>query len=227
MAFQARDVIRKAQIILQDAGGVRWPPNELLGWLNDGMREIALQKPTATSQTAVITLSEGTKQQVPDGYHKLLSAIRNTGNGRVITPIMREILDTQIPGWHSNDVLPFNTTVMHVIDDLFDSSVFYVAPGNNGEGQIEVILSALPDPIETPANPLDVEGYTMTVPLPPIYQNSMTDYICYRAFSKDINLAGAAQRAQAHYALFQQALGIRSLVEAEQSVDTPKSRFSR
>ena len=227
MAFHARDVIRRAQIIMQDAGGVRWPPNELLGWLNDGMREIALQKPTATSETVTMNLFAGTKQTLPSGYHKLLSAIRNVGNGRVITPIMREVLDTQIPGWHNTDVLPFSPTVMHVVDDLFDQNVFYVAPGNDGAGEIELILSRLPAPIATPANPLDIDLYTAAVPVPDIYQNSLTDYLCYRAFSKDINLAGAAQRAQAHYQLFQQALGIKSQVEMTQNVDTPKSRFSQ
>lgn len=227
MAFQARDVIRKAQIILQDAGGVRWPPNELLGWLNDAMREVALQKPTATSETVIVSLGLGTKQSLPQGYHKLLSAIRNVSNGRVITPIMREVLDSQIPGWHSEQGLPFSPTVMHIIDDIFDQSVFYVAPGNDGSGQIELILSRIPDPISVPNNPLDIDLYVDEVPMPPVYQNCLMDYICYRAFSKDINLAGAAQRAQAHYGLFQQALGLKSQIEMAQNVDTPKSRFSQ
>lgn len=227
MAFTARSVIQSAQATLQDAGGVRWLLPELLGYLNAGTREIALQKPTATAVTTTISLASGTRQELPAGYHRLLSAIRNTDNGRAITPVVREILDMQIPGWHSNAVMPYNATVAHVMDDPFDTSVFHVCPGNDGNGEIDVIMSRLPVPIPTPANQLDIEAYSADVQVPDIYENCLVDYVCYRAFSKDINVAGAAQRAQAHYGLFQQALGIKAQIDMAQNVDTPKSRFSQ
>ncbi|SDX73928.1 phage adaptor protein [Roseicitreum antarcticum] len=229
MAFQARDVMRRATIMLQDGGGVRWPAPELCDWLDDGAREIALQKPTATASTAVLELVEGTKQSLPEGYHKLLAVVRNVA-GRVVTPAVREVFDTQIPGWHDTAVLPFSATVMHVVDDMFDQSVFYVVPGNTGTGEVEAIVSRLPEKITRPSGGssiLDLDSYTAAVAVPDIYQNALVDYVCYRAFSKDINVAGAAQRAQAHYQLFQQALGIKSQVEMAQNVDTPKSRFSQ
>lgn len=227
MSFTAQAVLLLAQRTLQDAGGVRWLLPELLDYLNAGTREIALQKPTATAETVNVALVSGTRQSVPAGYHKLLSVIRNVASGRAITPVVREVLDMNIPGWHSTSVLPFATDVMHVHDDPFDTSVFYVCPGNNGTGNMEAILSRLPAAIATPANPLDIAGYTAEVSLAPIYQNCLVDYVCYRAFSKDMNIAGSAQRAQGHYQLFQQALGIKSQVELAQNIDTPKSRFSQ
>ncbi|MGP9790695.1 phage adaptor protein [Roseinatronobacter sp. NSM] len=227
MAFTARQVIQTAQATLQDAGAVRWVLPELLNYLNAGTREIALQKPTATSVTTTMNLVSGTKQTLPEGYHRLLGAIQNVGNGRVIKPIMREILDQHMPGWHSNTTLPFNGTVQHIIDDMFDTSVFYVCPGNDGTGEIEVIMSRLPAPIPAPSSPMDIESYTADVMVPDIYENCLVDYVCYRAFSKDIAVAGAAQRAQAHYQLFQQSLGIKTQVDMAQNVDTPKSRFSQ
>jgi hypothetical protein len=42
--------------------------------------------------------------------------------------------------------------------------------------------------------------------LPDIYGNVLADYILYRAYTKDSEYAGNAQRAQAHYAAFQAAL---------------------
>lgn len=229
MAFQARDVIRRTMIMLQDGGGVRWPVPELCDWLDDGLREIALQKPTATSTTAVLALVEGTKQELPAQYHKLLAVVRNV-SGRVVTPAVREVFDMQFPGWHDTTVLPFSATVMHVIDDMFDQKAFYVVPGNTGTGEVEAIVSKLPAKIVRPTganSPLDIDAYTGEVDMPDIYQNALVDYTAYRAFSKDINVPGAAQRAQAHYQLFQQALGIKSQVEMAQNVDTPKSRFSQ
>jgi hypothetical protein len=227
MAFTARSVIQSAQSTLQDAGAVRWLLPEILGYLNAGVREIALQKPTATAETTVFELTAGTKQTLPPGFHRLLSVIRNVDGGRAVTPVVREILDMQIPGWHANENLPFSKIVMHITDDPFDTNTFHVCPGNNGEGEIEVIASRLPAPIATPEASLDITAYTAEVPVPDIFENALVDYVLYRAFSKDINVAGAAQRAPAHYQLFQAALGIRQQTDIAQNVDTPKSRFSQ
>lgn len=227
MAFTARAVIQSAQLTLQDAGSTRWLLPELLGYLNAGVREVALQKPNATAKTVTFELIAGTEQKLPAGYHRLLSVIRNVDGGRAVTPVVREILDMQIPGWHNTAVLPYNKTVMHVMDDPFDTYTFHVCPGNDGTGQIVVIASELPAPVDTPSNPMDIEAYGENVPLGDIYQNALVDYVLYRAFSKDINVPGAAQRAPAHYQLFQQALGIRQQQDMTQNVDTPKSRFSQ
>lgn len=227
MAFTALSVIAQAQATLQDASGVRWLLPELLGYLNAGTREIALQKPNATAETTTMSLVSGTKQTLPAGYHRLLAVQRNVDNGRAITPVVREVLDLQIPGWHNTTVLPFSPTVSHIMDDPFDTATFYVCPGNDGNGEIEVILSRLPAPIPVPASQLDISAYTAEVQIADIYENALVDYVCYRAFSKDINVPGIAQRAQAHYQLFQQALGIKSENEMMVNVDTPKSRFSQ
>lgn len=230
MAFTAQNVIQTAQATLQDGSGVRWLPTELLNYLNAGLREIALQKPTATAETTTIDLAVGTKQDIPAGYHKLLSAVRNnTATSKsAILPVVKEVLDVQFPGWHDITRMPASETVSYIMDDMFDVSTFYVCPANDGTGQIEVMLSRLPEPLVAPsATLLDVTTYTMPVLIAEIYENCLVDYICYRAFSKDLAVPGAAQRAQAHYQLFQAALGIKSQVEMSQNVDTPKSRFSQ
>jgi hypothetical protein len=46
------------------------------------------------------------------------------------------------------------------------------------------------------------------ISLPDIYGNVLQDYILARCYMKDSEYAGNAQRAQAHYALFTNALGI-------------------
>lgn len=227
MAFTAQNVIQTAQATLQDGAGVRWLPTELLNYLNAGVREIALQKPNATAETTTMDLVAGTKQSLPAGYHKLLSAIRNTANNRAILPVVKEVLDIQYPGWHDTGTLPASPTVSYVMDDMFDVSTFYVCPANDGQGNIEVMMSRLPTPLAAPNDPLDLSAYTMAVQIADIYENCLVDYVCSRAFSKDLNIPGAAQRAQAHYQLFQQALGIKAQVEMAQNVDTPKSRFSQ
>lgn len=226
MAFAAKVVLSKVRTILNDASSVRWALPELRLWLNDGLREIALQKPSATAVTAAIPLVAGTKQEIPAAYHALLQVMRNTTTGgspvpgKVITPIARETIDTTIPGWHATAELPFTQVVTHVLDEIMDQRTFYVVPGNDGTGAVEAILSKLPTEVPAPANPLDLELYTTNVDLPDIYQNALVDYILYRAFSKDTDIATSGQRATAHMQLFLSALGIKKQNEATENVVT-------
>lgn len=233
MAFTAKDVLTRTTTILQDAGAVRWPLAEQLLWLNDATREIAILKPNATAKTVVISMVSGTKQTIPTTAQALIQVTRNVvgvGNtpGRVITPIVREVLDAHMPGWHDATKLPYGSIVKHVIDDPFDQNVFYVVPGNDGTGKIEAVVSSLPAEISVPTDPFDIDAYTTAVDVPDIYRNSVIDYVLYRAFSKDMNLAGAANRAVAHYQQFTNALGVKSQAEAAVNVnEANKSRYSQ
>lgn len=229
MSFTAKDVLLRARITLNDAASVRWTLPELLNYLNDGLREIALQKPSATAITAVIDLAQGCRQSIPSSYHALLQVVRNdvrTGGpaspsgGAAITPIARETIDTMIPGWHSSATLPFTAKVTHVLDEILDQRTFYVIPGNDGTGAVLAVVSAYPASISTPTNPLDIDEYSATVDLKDIYQNALLDYILYRAFSKDTDLATSGQRATAHFGLFQGALGIKKQAEMAENVNT-------
>lgn len=226
MAFTAKDVLTKVRTILNDSSSVRWALTELRLWLNDGLREIALQKPSATAVTATIDLETGTKQEIPAAYHALLQVIRNTTTGgtpvpgKVITPIARETIDTAIPGWHATANLPFTQVVTHVLDEILDQKTFYVVPGNDGTGAVEAVMSKLPTEIASPTNPLEIDEYSATVDIPDIYQNALVDYMLYRAFSKDTDVATSGQRAAAHMQLFQTALGIKKQNEATENVVT-------
>lgn len=223
MPFTAKDVLKRASTVLQDAGAVRWPLPELLMWLNDATREISLLKPNAVGKTITMPLVEGTRQEIPATAHALLQVVRNMNSvtnegGQVITPIIRQVLDQQMPGWHDRTVIPFGNVVRHVADDALDQRMFYVVPGNDGTGSIEVVVASLPAEIPTPTNSLDIEAYIAVVDMQDIYRNPVVDYILYRAFSKDMNLQGAGQRAAAHYAMFQNALGLKAQGEAAAAV---------
>lgn len=221
MAFFAKDILNRASIILQDAGAIRWPLPELLMWMNDGLREIAILKPSATATTMALDLVEGTRQTIPDSVQTIIEIIRNRADdgapGRVVTPIARATLDRQIPGWHAPATLPFSPLVRHYMIESGDLRCFYVVPGNDGTGQVDAVVSRMPAAIPVPSDPLDPEAYTSVVPIHDAYQNVLLDYVLYRAYSKDAQLAGAAQRAVAHYQQFTTVLGVKGQNEAAAS----------
>jgi hypothetical protein len=238
MPFTAKTILENAAVILSDAGGNRWPWTELLGWLSGALREIAIIKPSATADVIEVTLRPGTKQRVPSGYHQMLDATRNlltsqsspTGRsgGQAITTVTRDEIDAAIPGWHNPAILPYAKAVHHVVDADADPMTFYVVPGNDGTGLIEITASVMPAALPIPANPDLIESYAnINIPMPNAYEEAVLNFVIYRALSKDSMVAGAAARAQAHLALFQQSLGIKQEREDTQNVNRPTHRHSR
>jgi hypothetical protein len=78
MAVTVQSVIDRVQKTLQDTTGVRWPVvDELVLWVNDAQREIALLKPDASAKNVTVTLAVGTKQDIPSDGNRLLRVVRN------------------------------------------------------------------------------------------------------------------------------------------------------
>lgn len=204
----ARAVIEKAQIILQDTTGVRWPSDtELLGWLNDGQREVMVFKPNANVKNLAVMLTAGTKQALPTDGVQLIDVVRNMGTdgstpGRAIRIVMREILDAQVPNWHAATPAP---EAKHYMYAVLDPKNFYVYPPQpaTGQGYAELVYGA------TPAD----ATINSAITLDDIYQNVLVDYILYRAYSKDTEYAADQNRADKHQAAYIAALTGKAKVE--------------
>jgi hypothetical protein len=203
----ASTIIRRVGDIAQDATNVRWPEEELLRWLTDAQREVVLYRPEANVRHEGITLTaQRSKQTLPEGGMALLDVIRNLGAdgstfGRAIRVVAREILDSQLPEWHA---APPAAEIKHFVFDKRDPKTFYVWPRPNGPVQVEAMFQAAP---------AEVTSMDDTLDLPDVYANALVDYVLYRAYSKDAEYAGNAQRAVAHYQAFKDALGLMTAVE--------------
>lgn len=210
MPAQISDVLRRAQTILQDVTGTRWDEPELLDWFNDGRRELAILKPAEFSERLQVPLVEGCLQQLPDGAFQLLSVACNLVNaapriaGRAVRFVDRRILDLTHPRWQENEVFPFSRDALNYTIDADQLTSFLVFPGNDGTGIVEVTAAVLPDEAT-----LVTEGLGLN----PLYLNAMVDYVLYRAFSKDADFTGNAERAGSHYSMFASAVGVRSTSE--------------
>jgi hypothetical protein len=205
MTIAAQSIIRRVVETMQDNTSVRWPIAELVRYLNDGQREVVLYRPDSMVTNATVTLAGGAKQALPTNGSKLIDVIRNTsGTKRSVRMTVRNILDTQSPNWYN---LTGVTEVLHYMYDPRDPKVFYVYPPAASSGaSVEIVYSAYPTDITEPADGVTYSSVTGNISLPDIYGNVLADYILYRAYTKDSEYAGNAQRAQAHYGAFQAAL---------------------
>lgn len=202
MTVSVQSVIDRVQAILQDTTGIRWPVvSELVLFINDAQREIALLKPDASAVNTTITLATGTKQDIPTAGNRLLRVVRNMsaasgGTGkRAVRLVSREILDSQTPDWHDPSVsgdAAHTNIVKHYVYDEQNPRNFYVYPGVSGSSHVEIVYSANPATV-TQSGDLSI---------PDIFANAVADYTLFRAYTKDAEYAGNNQRASTHYNLF-------------------------
>lgn len=198
----ASRIIDKVQIILMDEAGVRWPDaTELLGWLNDGQREVLVYKPNAHVHNEAVQLAAGTKQTLPEVGVQLIDIPRNMGSdgtkpGRVIRIVSREVLDAAVPNWHGAKP---SAECRHYMYNPLDPKRFYVYPPqpSAGMGYVEMVYAAVPE---------EVLSLTAPISLDDIYQNALIDYVLYRAYSKDTDYAADPSRAGTHQAAFVSSL---------------------
>jgi hypothetical protein len=237
MPVMASDIISRAQTVVQDTTGVRWPFAELLQWLNDGQREVALYKPSATAANVAILLQQGTLQDIGVGGLALLRVTRNlktpVGSPRIgaraTRIVSREVLDAQHPGWHDPDVFPYAKEIKHFCFDETDPTHFYVFPGNTGTGAVEAVISQSPPDIElaSGADTNALTSYRREIRVPDIYANTLLDYVLFRAYSKDADYAGNADRSGVHYQMFVGALTVKLQNEAAINPNTGQTHGER
>jgi len=225
----ANSILDRAATVLQDITNVRWPRKELAKWLDDGQREIVLMKPEANVTNASYRLIAGTKQAIPDGSVsyiqqgtstplpngiQLIDVVRNMGTttaptpGRAISVVDKRILNSQNREWHMDTA---SAEVVHFVFNEFDPKHYYVYPPQptSNQGYVEIVYSSAPvDVTKKGGGGLDAEepSDVATITLDDIFANVLLDYVLYRAYSKDANYAGNAERARAHMAAFVQSL---------------------
>ncbi len=207
MTTVASAIIANASTLLQDTTNVRWPTLELLAWLNEGQREIAAVKPNASITHGNIALIGGTKQTLPTGAISLIEIIRNRGSsgvseGNAVRLITREILDAQIPDWHS---VTATLVVKHYMYSPLSPRTFYVYPPMSSTAYVEGIYVSAPTDAATVAANIGVDD---------IYAPALLNYVMYRAHSKEAEYTANAALATAYYQTFQAQLGMKVTAES-------------
>jgi hypothetical protein len=211
----AKTIIDKASLLLADVSQSFWLVSELLGWLNDGQRDIATVLPQANVKNSAVQLVAGVKQSLPSDGILLLDIPHNLGSagttvGAVINHVPKEIMLKRIPGWTTTMA---NGVVKHYVYTATDPLIFYVYPPQPlAPKYVECVYSALPALIAN-AN----AGTKITIP--DYFQTELLDYVLYRAFSKDFDNSSQVARGQEHYQLFVSALTAKT--NADTSASNP------
>lgn len=236
--FTGRDIMERASRLLNDEDHIRWTLAEMAQWINEGTLAIVLVAPQACSASRIIELGVGALQYVPvtvETYPRavrLLSVPRNlktTGaspriGGRPVTPAKYEELAAQDPRW--NETATFKKEVRHVTFDERAPLEFYVWPGNDGTGILEVVCSQIPQPLDAGvSNPALIATWEQEIGLVEPYSVPLTDYLLYRCFDKD-DLAQNTGQATTCYNRFALALGLKIRTDKAQNPNTKPEKLT-
>lgn len=220
MTITAQSIIHRATDLLQDQTSVRWPANELVRWLNDAQRAVIKVRPDSMNTTTAFRCSAGTRQSLKSSTAsggtvalspapaKLIEITRNVAatstKKEAVTPVARAIMDAQTPGWHN---LTPTVDIQHFMFDPRDPTTFYVYPPATTSAELELMYSAYPTDITEPASGTTYSDVTGNLSLPDIYADDVLNLILYRAYSKDSEYAGNAERASGYMAMVTASLG--------------------
>ena len=210
------DVISRTQTVLQDTTATRWPVTELQNWLNDGYREIVILRPDVNTATGTYTCAAGTRQSIASQFPtalRVLDVVRNVAAGssmRSVRGVDRRQLDDQRPAWHAETQ---SLNIAHYVFDPRLPKSFMTYPPATSAAQLEVLYSAVPSAHTLTEAQLINTATTEVIRIDDSYANALLDYVLYRAYTKDADYAGNAQRAVVHYQAMQSSIGAKSAVD--------------
>lgn len=194
-----KDIITRARYITNDAGTsaaiYRQDDAELLGYVNDGLKEAAILRPDLFSAVGDMTCTAGQCEQsitFQDAVQLLDVLCIHGGNS--VMPFDRATMDQFRPGWRTDAAGPAQNWSPLNGDPL----QFYIYP-KAPAGQVLDVRYV--------RNPLTYSMNDTIGDLPSSYLPALTDYVVYRAESKDDEHV-ISQRAVAHYAAFKIKFGV-------------------
>lgn len=199
------DLINQAVKILNDVDMLRWERDELIRYMNAGIRMVCNYRPDASTVIGAVGLAPGTKQALPEGAQRLHDAIYNgteASPGAALRLVDRKTMDVIDPNWHG--ATP-SAVIDEVVTDEKFPEVFWVNPPAIGTSQfITLGWSTVPEDI-------DPMGHTdQEFPLASKYAPAVVEWMLYEAFAQDGERSPNAARSVDHRNTFFNILGVKT-----------------
>lgn len=202
----------RVSAILQDLATTRWTVPEILNYINDAQREIAILRPDATATTEVLALNAAdVRQTLPVIATRLLDVTRNINAdgspGRAVRQVSRKLMDAQNPFWSSD---PWGGYVVNYMFDERNPYMFFVYPRPAAGAKVEVVYSAAPT---------DLTDIGDNIELDDVWFNPMVSFVLSLCYAKDDDYARNLDAAKTWMDLFTSQVQGRTASDAQSLAD--------
>jgi len=186
-----QSIITTARAIINDADSVlyRYSNDTLLGYVNDGMKEVSSLRPELFNTIGDLFCTAGSvEQMVTFPGAQALTGVLSIHGGAAVTPFDLDTMNQFNPNWRTDTAAPCKQWTRIAGDPL---RVFIYPPAPVGQTLDVTYIS--------PPTVLALDD-TITE-IPAAYETALADYVIYRAESTDDEHADSG-RATSHYAAF-------------------------
>jgi hypothetical protein len=199
MSLKLRDFIQLVSIQLYDANNTNWSEPELLSWLEEGIGSLAAVRPDLFTQTLEIQLTPGARQSTPPTAVRIMRVLSTstTANGtrRGVTRFNLRSMTAARPDWELDP--PGRARQFSLVSD---ADVFYIYPPQPAPAHFAQVEAVVVPQVPRPTDP----GYeTATLDVDQRFHRALVDYVLYRTYSKDADVAGQSERALMHYRAYE------------------------
>ena len=197
MSLTVGSVISRAGVMLNDASFVHWTKEELVNYFNDAVKAVIRIEPQSGAQSLQHTCTAGVKQVLPGSAQSLIDVVSNS-TGKALTKADRASLDSNYNDWYAGNSAAYVSAYAY---EATNPKVFWLYPGPAAGVVLDVIMAIIPDDVAL-AN-ID----TTAMPISDTYVNPVLDWIMYRAYLKDSDIAANSSRSGGHYTAFNNFFG--------------------
>lgn len=189
-------IIATARHLMLDTGTTpRQSNDELVGYVNEALREVCTLRPDLFSSVGDMTCIAGQCEQAITFLDAVsLLDVLCVHAGQAVTPFDRQTMDQFRPGWRTDAAGPAQNWAPLNGDPL----AFFIYPKAPADQVLDVRYVR---------NPATYALGDVIVDLPDSYAPALADYVVYRAESKDDEHV-LSQRAASHYAAFKTKFGV-------------------
>lgn len=221
--MKVSDITSRVLVVLNDGDAVRWTYPELIKWISDAEKMVAIVRPDASVANGPITLVAGTRQALPAGSFRLLDVIRNlesdgSTGGRAIRYVDRYILDSQNPNWHRDTQ---SGTIKNFVYDNRNPLNFYTYPPAIAGTKVEAMYSVTPAALtwDGTNNTTIATSLDQNLTISDLYMEAVVNYVLFRAYSKDAEFSQNSQLATGYLQTVFSILGIKTQKDVAFSPD--------
>lgn len=199
MTTTVRDLIDRVLTAVNDPDADDWSAPELIGYLNEGIDVLVTLVPDQFVAIETLQLVAGVKQTLPAQGFRFLRVNRAVTAADALGPAAREVslraLEQHYPGWHT--ATP--GLVREWAADPGEPTTFWVNPPQDAVAPAKAQVQYVKRP--------EYVDIGEQLPVDPMYDAALVEYVLYRAYSKDADYAGQDGRANMHYMNFKGAVG--------------------
>lgn len=191
-------ILKAASRQLADIARDRWAELDLLDYLNDALLRIVTLRPDAGQVQEVITLEQGSRQQLPAGALRLIEVTHNVGAhgspGLAVRHVDARMLRAFLASWYRTAA---QDEVHEYAWDAAKPREFYVYPPAIAGTEVSAAVVRAPR-VSAPSDDF---------PLPDTYTEPTKAWVIASALMEDSG-EGSSAKAQAYLNDFAQFLGI-------------------